>query len=117
MAVLTKFKNKKLQAASLNEVLIASVILLLVFSIAITIFNNILEGRMRKDTTAIEVKINEVFYEYKHNLIKAPYAIDEKEWMLELNEEQEGDIKYLVVSATNFQSKKVLKRKIIANEN
>jgi len=71
---------KKIKAATLIEVLTASVLIIIVFMMASLSFNNVFGNQIRNDHSAIENRIKELEYQYLHERIQLPYAEDFKGW-------------------------------------
>ena len=64
---------KKVKASSLNEVIVATVIIVLVFGIAVATLNNILMNTANKNTSSIDNRINELIYSYRNEKLQLPY--------------------------------------------
>jgi hypothetical protein len=91
MAVLKRWfvylrKNKKVKASSLTEVLVASVLILVVFGIAVVTFDSTLQSTININTQPIETELNELQYLYRHGKIKPPFKDAVGNW--EINVEK-----------------------------
>ncbi len=70
----------KIRAATLIEVLTASVLIIIVFMIASLSFNNIFNNQIKQDHSAVENKVKELEYLTIHSAIKLPYTEDFDGW-------------------------------------
>ena len=102
---------KKIQAATLVETLIASVIIVVVFMIASMSLNNVFKGTMKGNDTKLQNRIKELSYLYKNGKISIPFYEDSDTWEIKI-EKQEGEI--LLISDNKNSS--VLKQVIIGYE-
>ncbi len=80
---------KKIRAATLIEVLTASVLIIIVFMIASMSFNNFFANQIQRDQSAIENRIKELQYLSIHQTIKLPYTEDFEDWEIIIVEEIE----------------------------
>ncbi len=71
---------KKIKAATLIEVLTASVLIIIVFMVASLSFNNVFANQIKRDHSAIENRVKELEYFSIHRIIKIPYAEDFQGW-------------------------------------
>ena len=55
-------KNKRVKASSLTEVLVASVLILVVFGIAVVTFDSTLQSTININTQPVETELNELQY-------------------------------------------------------
>lgn len=79
-------KNKRVKASSLTEVLVASVLILVVFGIAVVTFDSTLQSTININTQPVETELNELQYLYKHGKIKLPFKDAVGNW--EINVEK-----------------------------
>ncbi|CAM1344624.1 hypothetical protein [Tenacibaculum amylolyticum] len=107
---------KKIKASSLNEVIVATVIIVLVFSIAMGILTNILRNSIKRDTHQQELLINELIYDFKNEKITLPYLSEEKDWSIDIQKEKEGNLTVVNFTVISKKNKKKITRKIIYNE-
>ncbi len=97
---------KKIKAATLIEILTASVLILIVFMIASLSFNNIFKHQIQRDHSAIENRIKELEYYSIHGTIKLPYSEDFDGWEIFINVEEEKTM--LLYSREDVEYKKEL---------
>ncbi|MDC9722883.1 MAG: hypothetical protein PSN34_08920 [Urechidicola sp.] len=77
------FKNsvsKKLKASSLVETLVATVLIVLMFAIASLTLNNIFGNAIKNNTDEINRHLNQLQYQYSHQLIQLPYFDTYRNW-------------------------------------
>lgn len=112
MAVLRKIHDIKLKAATLVESLVASVIIIVVFTIASLTLNNIFSSNIKNNTDAIENRINKLTYLYHNNKIKFPYQEDFEDWDIQLIQSKGDKESYYFFKAKQLNSKKSISRKL-----
>tara|TARA_R110002072_G_scaffold7503_2_gene40927 strand:+ start:724722 stop:725048 length:327 start_codon:yes stop_codon:yes gene_type:complete len=98
MAVLRKIK-----AATLTEIIVASAIILIVFGISSISVNNIFASTVIGNDHQMQNRIRELSYLQLHNKIVIPYYEENQQWEIYI-EEQNGKI---VLEANHFVSKKI----------
>lgn len=103
---------KKVKASSLTEVLVATVIILLVFGIAIATLNNVLQSSVNKNTHSIKTMLTKLEYQYKNNRIKLPFYEEVDNWKIEIQKDKDA----IIFEAENTNSKKKITKKLIAFE-
>ena len=64
---------KKVSSATLVEVLVATVLVVIIFMIASMILNNLITSTYKQNTHAIETKLNRLEYDIQHHTIDLPY--------------------------------------------
>ena len=106
-------KPKKLKASTIIETLVASVIIVIIFTIASLTLNNISQGLVKKDTSAIDNHLTRLMYLHKNNKIEIPYQEDIEEWEINIRSELINNISYFIVDATNNQTKKKIQKTYI----
>lgn len=86
---------KKIRAATLVEVLTASVLIIVVFMIASLSFNNVFNNQLKGDQSSIDNKAKELEYLLIHKKIKTPYIEDFDGWEIRvINNENHTTISY-----------------------
>lgn len=75
----------KMAGSSIVETLVASVIIVLIFSIASLTLNNIFRTNILSDTLGIENHSNKLIYLYKNQRISTPFYDNYKGWELSLS--------------------------------
>jgi len=116
MVILNKFYKIKLQASSLTEVLVASVIILIVFGIAITTLDNVLYNSVKNKNHFIETTLNQLAYEYQHNKITLPYSYEEGDWVFNTIKTIENNMTIVIFEAKNTVTNKKLTKKTVVND-
>jgi ribosomal protein L30/L7E len=75
---------KKVKGSTLIETLVASVIIVIVFTIASLTLSNIFRSTIVGNTDAIENKLNKVAYLYKSNKISTSYNEQFQDWEIKI---------------------------------
>ncbi|RSC92205.1 hypothetical protein [Tenacibaculum singaporense] len=107
---------KKIKASSLNEVIIATIVIVLIFGIAIATLNNIMQNTLRKNTKAANSKLNELVYQYKNQLIKLPYNNNERDWLIHISKQTDSNLSEIEFEITSKKTNTTVSRKIIDYE-
>lgn len=71
---------KKIQASTLMETLVATVLIVLIFMLASMILNNLFSSTVNGNTQAIENHLNELQYLQLHKQLKLPYRDTFQNW-------------------------------------
>ena len=100
---------KKIRAATLAEQLVASAIIMVIFSIASLSLNNVFQGAVKGKDSAFQNRIKELTYFTQKEKLNIPFYEENDRWDIAI-EEQEGVI-YL--EALHKPSKKNKKIKIV----
>lgn len=79
---------KKIRGATLIETLTASVLIVLVFMMASLTLNTIFTGTIKRDTSGIQARIQELYYLELHDKITLPYQEDYKNWEISIAEHE-----------------------------
>lgn len=91
---------KKVKSASLVESLTASIIILIVFTIALTSFNSIFHNNINRNNSALLNRISELGYIAKHGKLEIPFSEEKDYWEIYIKR----DRNQLVVEAYNKKS-------------
>lgn len=104
---------KKIKASSLTEVLVATVIILLIFGIATTTLNNVLQGTVNKNLHLPKTTLTKLEYQYKNGLIKLPFYDEFENWEIQI---QKSNDDIVIFEAENPKTKKKVIKKLLALE-
>ena len=107
---------KKVKGSSLVETLIATVVIMIVFGIAMLTTSNVLENTVKSSTNEIDSELNKLVYLYQHNKLIIPDAKDFNQWNIRMKKEKEGTLSYIVFRAENQQNKKIRTKRILENK-
>ena len=113
MGRLGEFLGKKIKASSLVETLVASVIIMIVFGIAMATISNTLERSVKSSTSLIDKELNKLVYLYQNEKIQAPDLIDFDMWSIDLKKESEDGLNYVVFQANHKNNSKQRTRRIL----
>lgn len=103
----------KLKASTIIETLVASIIIVIIFTITSLTLNNISLGLVKKETSAIDNHITKLVYLHRNNKIEIPYQEDIEEWEINIRTKWLNNISYFIVDATNNQTKKKIQKTYI----
>lgn len=101
---------RKIKGSTLMETLVATVLIVLLFTMASLLLNSIFAssisgGKNQQLTTHLQ----QLEYRYKNGIIAIPYYEELEEWNIVLDTENFGATTYLVLEATNNKTKQQLK--------
>ncbi len=113
MARINKIRLLKVRAASLVETLIATVVIMIVFGIAMATVGNILERTVKSSTGVIDAELNRLEYLYQHEKIIVPDIRELGDWKIRVKKTKEGELNYIVFRAKNQKSQKERIKKIL----
>lgn len=105
--------NGKLQASSLVETIVATVLIMIVFGIAMASVTRVLEQTVQNSTHAIDTELDKLSYQYLHGLIRVPEFLDIDQWTIEIQKKKEGQLHVVVFKATHRKRNKVRTKQII----
>jgi len=100
VSFLRRQESSKIKASTLIEVLVASVLIIIVFTIASLTLNNVFKSTITSNTHAIDTHINKLIYLYQHDKIGVKYQEDFKDWHISFSQQTESNIMFIVVIAT-----------------
>ena len=107
---------KKIKASSLNEVLVATTIIVVVFGIAMAVLSNLLRSVSLRNQYEQNAVLSELMYKYQNDKLNLPYEQRSGKYKIEvLKEKNEGNtwIRFEVIAK---RSNKKLVKKLIGNE-
>ncbi|TDQ21837.1 hypothetical protein [Tenacibaculum caenipelagi] len=107
---------KKIKASSLNEVIVATIVIVVVFGIAIASLSNIMQNIVNRKEKPLQNKLNEVIYQYHHNIIKIPYRVKEEGFLIYVLNEKNNDFNEIKFEVTFEKTGKMITRKVISYE-
>jgi len=114
MVGLKKRIRPTLKASSLTEVIVATSILLVVFGIALVTLHNIMMSSLKKETAALETRIEKLIYQYKNKQLKVPTSYTEEGFLIRVVNNTYNKMKYLDFSVTQVITKKNKNKRIMA---
>ena len=101
---------KKIKSATLVEVIVSSVLIVIVFMIASLVLNNLVLNAVSKNTHPIENRLNELEYQIQNGLVQLPYEESYKGWGIAITTEKTDSKKELLILATNEKTHKEISR-------
>ena len=104
-------KNPKVSASSLVETIVATVIIMIVFGIAMNSMLGVVKQTTENSTHKIDSKLQKLSYEYQNNVLKVPNTIEIPQWSIVIKEQQEGKLTFVVFRATHKKNKKTFPKK------
>lgn len=104
---------RKIKSATLVEVIVASVLIVIIFMIASLILNNLVLNTFSKNMHPIENRLNQLEYEIQNDLIKLPYEENYKGWGIIITTDKTDSKADLIILAINEKNKKQISRQRI----
>jgi hypothetical protein len=96
----------KVNASTIVETLIASLIIIIVFSIASLTLNNVFKSTIKNDTTLIQYRLNKLSYLLQNNKLSVPYFEEYKGWDISIKVSN-NDYKESIVILAKKESKQI----------
>ena len=106
----------KVKSSSITETIVASTIIIIVFTITIFSLNNILRQRITNDTSRIDQVLNEITYQNNFKKLTLPDSFNEGNWTVNLTKEKKGGDTFIHISAVHKNTHKIVTRKIVFHE-
>lgn len=104
---------KKINASTLVETITASLIILIVFTIASLTLNNVFATTIKNDTNQIENHMYKLEYLFKHNKVVVPYKANFSNWQVSIFNEEINNLNWVVFKAEHKKNQKsVLKKRL-----
>ena len=107
-------KHPKVSASSLVETIVATVIIMIVFGIAMSSMLGVVKRTTENSTYIIDSKLQKLSYLYQNNELKVPNTIEIPQWTIVIKKQQEGKLTFVVFRATHKKNKKTRTKKAIA---
>ena len=105
----------KLKASTLIESLVASVIIVIIFTIASLTLNNVFRGSVNSNQDRIQNRLNTLAYQFANDKVQYPYQENFEKWKIQLIKSKQHNGIYFVLEAkqvTENVSKKVILKKL-----
>lgn len=107
---------KKVKASSLNEVLVATVIIVTVFAIAMSVLVNLMKTLNLKNNSDQRAVLNELIYMYHNDQLKTPYYVNDSRYNISVVEEIDKTIYWVAFEVTSKRNNKSLTKRIICEK-
>ncbi|RTY77499.1 hypothetical protein EKL97_15255 [Flavobacterium sp. LS1P28] len=104
---------KKIKSATLVEVIVASVLIIIIFMIASLVLNNLVLNIFSKNTHPIENRLNKLEYELQNGLVKLPYQEKCEDWDITITTNKVDANEELTILAIKENTKKQILRQRI----
>jgi low affinity Fe/Cu permease len=111
------FINIRVNGSSITETIVATTIIIIVFTIATLSLNTILQNRVENDISIIERKIDEIIYKSTYQKLKTPTSFEDGNWVVNISKENNEAADIIVFEAIHKKSKKKLVKRSINYEN
>lgn len=108
---------KKLKSSTLMETLVATVLIIIVFVVTSMILNSIFFNAFKSNTNTIENHLKEVEYLINNDKIQqynTSYSF--QDWEITTRNKDSLGINYIILSAKNSKTEKVVQRTLIKND-
>ena len=78
---------KKIKGATLMETMVATVLIVIIFTVASLIMNSLIRARSKSNQQEISVYLRKLEYHYVHGTLELPYSDEWKNWEISIAEE------------------------------
>jgi len=114
MALLLKKLKRKVKGATLIEVLVASVLIVVVFSMASLALNTVFRSVVKNSNAEIiTTRMNELAYLYQHQKIRMNYQETYNDWNISLSKQRDNNQSVIRIEAVEKSSEKKIVKKCI----
>ena len=103
----------KIKASSLVEAITSTVLLMIVFTLAIMSISNVLERTVKNNTSDIDKELLRLEYLYRNGKVQVPDTYGFKSWNIDLSKEKENELSFVVLKAISKNSSKKKTRRIL----
>ena len=107
---------KKIKASTLIETMVATVLIIIIFTMASMILNSIFASTLERNTSGISERLWRLEYEFKNGLIKIPHYGNWDAWEVEILKENNSNSQVLILQATHRTTDKTIKTYAIIEE-
>ncbi|MEN1784412.1 MAG: hypothetical protein AAGF77_04655 [Bacteroidota bacterium] len=98
---------KKVKASTLMETMVATVLIVVIFSVASLIMNSLTVAQSNANTNPVAQHLSKLRYAYKNQQITIPYVEDWKDWEISVSKVAETGT-WIRFNATHQDSKKTV---------
>lgn len=95
----------KVKSSSLIETVVATVIIIVVFTIASLTLTTVMSGITKSNTFKVQNRLDFLFYKIDNEQLELPYEENYDQFTLELFPLDEEDIKSVILKATHKEGK------------
>jgi hypothetical protein len=103
-------KFLKVKASTLVETLVASVIIVIVFSIASLTLQNVLKNTLDNNVQKLDAHLNRVYYLYEHSKIGHDYRDSFNNWEVSIFKEEKNGFEQVTIKAQHRKTDKVVSK-------
>jgi len=107
---------KKIRASTLMETLVATVLIIVIFTMASLVMNSLLGTSVSANTQPIRERMQELEYQYKNALISVPYIEDWKGYEITVEKAQLGRSSVIRLEALTKDNKKTVTTYVVENQ-
>ena len=103
----------KIKASSLVETITASVIIIVVFTLASFTLNNVFSSTVKNDTSSIKNHLQKMEYAHNNKALVLPFHSEFEDWEILVSKIKEKGIHWMVFEAAHkINGKKVINRSV-----
>lgn len=106
---------KKINASTLMETLVATVLIVVVFMLASVILNNLFSNTIKGNTADIDNYLSELEYRYMNDKIELPFFDDFKTWEITIQSNDQAEEQQVILEAVNSDTKQIITKHISEN--
>ena len=92
---------KKIPASTLMETLVATVLLIVIFTVASLTVNHLFGNTVTHNTQALHTRFHELEYRHQHRELPLPYAETYLDWDITVSRHMKHNMAYIRLEATN----------------
>ncbi len=113
-SLLYKRKSIKLKASTLVETLVATVLIVTIFSISSLALNTIFKSVIQKrNNQTVHTRLYELKYLYIHDKVGVKYQESFNNWAISISQNTRGDQQIINIDAIDKTTKKTISKKFV----
>lgn len=107
---------KKIGASTLMETLVATVLIVIIFTVASMLLNSIFANSIKGNNSEIGTRLHRLQYRYINGKFPVPYYEETGEWEITVFRENGQGQGHIVFRATHIKDKKSLEQTLLNEE-
>ncbi len=107
------YLNTRLKSSTIVETLVATIIIVLIFSIASLTLNNLFKAEIGKDTSAIENRLDKLIYLKQNGKIVFPYREEFNDWTIKIHREDKMEASFFVFEAAKSKGGIIIRKSVV----
>ena len=95
------------------ETLVATVLIVIIFMISSMLMNTIFASSIKKNTSLVSERLNQLQYEYQSGNISIPYFEELEPWEISILKEKREGLDLIVFKGTNADNQRTIEEMVV----